>query len=59
MQPLRFLWRFPSKFFDVFIKKTERGGLEFSSQKTELRGHDDVTFRVSNSEILIKIKFSS
>ena len=32
---------------------------EISSGKTELRSHDDVTFWVSNSGILIKIKFSS
>ena len=35
------------------------GGLQFSSLKTELRDHNDVTFRVSNSGILIEIKFSS
>ena len=34
-------------------------GSEFSSQKTELGGHDDVTFRVSDSGILIKKNFSS
>ena len=34
-------------------------GREFSSFKTELISQYDVTFRVSNSEISIKIKFSS
>ena len=31
----------------------------FLSQKIELKGHDDVTFPVSNSGILIKKKFFS
>ena len=35
------------------------GSLELSNQKAELKGHADVNFRVSNTGVLIKIKFSS
>ena len=50
-----FMANFEAKHIFPYVKK----GSKFPSYKIELRGHDDVTFRVNNSGILIKIKLSS
>lgn len=40
------------------IRIAKKWGYKISSWKTDVRGHDDVTFQVRNSGILIKIKFT-